>query len=307
MPEIFAGSAQYPRDAAPPVVTIGNFDGVHLGHRHLLGRLKRRSEELGVPSCVYTFEPPPRVLLAPQLRQSRISPWDEKVRRLHEFGIDQIVIERFTRAFAQHPPEWFVREILERRLRAKALVVGYDFRFGRARAGDVDLLRSTVPYLPVEQVRPHSDDGDIVSSSAIRRLVEVGEVKRASVLLGRPHAIIGTVVGGEKRGRKLGFPTANVESDSELLPLPGVYAVRTRIDGVPDWLPSVANLGTRPTFDGRQHLIEVHILDFRGNLYGRQAQVSFISRLRDEKKFSSADALSKQLKQDVIAARALLT
>ncbi|MFT5681105.1 MAG: riboflavin kinase/FMN adenylyltransferase [Myxococcota bacterium] len=307
MPEIFAGSAQYPRDAAPPVVTIGNFDGVHLGHRHLLGRLKRRAEELGAPACVYTFEPPPRVLLAPQLRQSRISPWDEKVRLLHEFGIDQIVIERFTRAFAQHPPEWFVREILERRLRAKALVVGYDFRFGRARAGDVDMLRRTVPYLPVEQVRPHSDGSDVVSSSAIRRLVEAGEVERAAVLLGRPHVIVGTVVGGEQRGRRLGFPTANVESDSELLPFPGVYAVRTRIDGVPDWLPSVANLGTRPTFDGRHFLIEVHILDFRGNLYGRQAQVAFIGRLRDEQKFADADALSAQLRQDVIAARALLT
>jgi len=307
MPEIIAGSAQYPRDTPPPVVTIGNFDGVHLGHQHLLARLKRRAQELSAPSCVYTFEPPPRVLLAPQLRQSRISAWDEKIRLLHEFGIDQVVIERFTRSFAQHPPEWFIREILERRLRVRALVVGYDFRFGRARAGDVGFLRRTVPYLPVEQVLPQSNGDEVVSSSAIRRLVAAGEVERAAVLLGRPHNIIGTVVGGEKRGRRLGFPTANVESDSELLPPPGVYAVRTRIDGVPDWLPSVANLGTRPTFDGRHFLIEVHILDFRGNLYGRQAQVAFVGRIRDEKKFADADALTAQLRQDVAAARALLT
>ena len=307
MPEIFAGSAQYPRDSTPPVVTIGNFDGVHLGHRHLIDRLIRRARELGSPACVYTFEPPPRVLLAPQLRQSRISPWDEKIRLLHEVGVDQIVIERFTRPFAQHPPEWFIREILERRLRARALVVGYDFRFGRARAGDVGLLRRTVPYLSVEQVHAQSDQGNVVSSSAIRRLVEAGEVERACELLGRPHSIVGTVVGGEKRGRRIGFPTANVESDSELLPFPGVYAVRARIDGVPDWLPAVANLGTRPTFDGRHFLIEVHILDFRGNLYGRQARVAFVGRLRDEKKFSNTDALTAQLREDVIAARALLS
>ncbi len=306
MSQIFAGSDQYPADLPPPILTIGNFDGVHMGHRHLLDQLIRRAREAGAPSCVYTFEPPPRVLLAPQHHMSRITPWNEKIRLLSEVGVDQVVIERFTRAFAQHPPEWFIREILERRLRARGLVVGYDFRFGRARAGDVGLLRRTAPWLPVSQVRPVLFDGSVVSSSAIRGLVAQGQVAQAAVFLTRPHCIMGTVVGGEQRGRRIGFPTANVESDSELLPPSGVYAVRARVDGVPDWLDAVANLGTRPTFDGRRFLIEVHILNFSGNLYGRQLRVAFEKRLREERKFTDGDALVAQLRLDVSAARAVL-
>ncbi|MEL6349390.1 MAG: bifunctional riboflavin kinase/FAD synthetase [Myxococcota bacterium] len=306
MPQIFAGSAQYPRDTQQPVVTIGNFDGVHRGHLHLLGRLKERAAQLGAPSCVFTFEPPPRVLLAPQQRKPRIMPWDEKIRQLNLLGIDHVVIERFTRAFAQHPPEWFISEILQRRLRARALVVGYDFRFGRARGGDVGLLRRTVPHLPVDQVRPFTDGEDVISSSAIRRLVVAGDVEKAARFLQRPHNLVGTVIAGDKRGRKMGFPTANLETDDELIPRSGVYAVRARINRGDEWLPAVANLGTRPTFDGRRFLIEVHLLDFRGDLYGHELQVGFIGRLRDEQRFANSEALATQLREDVAAARAVL-
>lgn len=306
-PQIFAGSAQYPPSLPQPVVTIGNFDGVHRGHHSLLGRLRERAEEVGAPSCVYTFEPPPRVLLAPKQRSPRIMPWTEKIRLLGEAGIEQVVVERFTRAFAQHPPAWFLHEILQRRLRARALVVGYDFRFGRARGGSVGFLRQTAPELPVDQVRPFQDGDDTISSSAIRALVSAGDVERAAHFLGRPHTITGTVTHGAKRGRTLGFPTANVQTDDELLPTAGVYVVQARLNRRGGWLPGVANLGVRPTFvQSGRFLVEVHLLDFSGNLYGDEMQVRFVGRLRDEQQFAGPDALLLQLRQDIAAARALL-
>jgi len=305
-PQIFAGSAQYPARAPQPVVTIGNFDGVHRGHHHLLSQLQERAAQLDAPSCVYTFEPPPRVLLAPKLRSPRIMPWTEKIRLLGEAGIDHVVVERFTRAFAQHPPEWFLNEILLRRLRSRALVVGYDFRFGRARGGDVGFLRRTMPNLPVDQVRPFVEDERTISSSAIRSLVSDGNVEQAASFLGRPHTIMGTVVAGDQRGRTLGFPTANIETDDELLPTHGVYAVRARLNRRGGWRPAVANLGIRPTYSGDRFLIEVHLLDFRGDLYGDEIQVAFVGRLRDERRFSGSDALVAQLREDVAAASALL-
>lgn len=314
MPKVFAGSAAYP-PAQPgkggPVLTIGNFDGVHRGHHHLLDRVKAEAARLGVPSCVYTFEPPPRVILAPKQHRRRISPWPDKVRLLGEAGIDHIVVERFTRAFAQHSPAWFAREIMGRRLHPSAVVVGYDFRFGRARAGDVALLRKVLPELPVHQVSawelPEEEDGDgaVVSSSAIRKLVEEGRVDEASHFLGRPHVISGTVVEGDRRGRTMGFPTANLETDAELLPARGVYAVRARVD-LGEWMPAVANLGTRPTFDGRQYLVEVHLLDRSIELYGRQLDVAFMAHIREEQTFEGADQLKVQIREDVAAARELL-
>ena len=306
-PQIFAGSAQYPEMAPQPVVTIGNFDGVHCGHHHLLSALRRRAEALGAPSCVYTFEPPPRVLLAPKLRQPRIMPWTDKIRLIGEAGIDQVVVERFTRSFAQHPPEWFLSEILQRRLRAQALVVGYDFRFGRARGGDVGFLHRHAPHLPVEQVQPHIDGEAVVSSSLIRTLVSEGNVAQASAFLGRPHVVLGTVVAGDQRGRRMGFPTANVETNDELIPAGGVYAVRMRTNRTGPWRPAVANLGTRPTFGSNGHFcIEVHVIDFRGDLYGDEVQVAFVDRIRDELTFAGMGELMQQLHRDVDVARTRL-
>ena len=171
MTRIFAGSAQYPTQTPGPVVTIGNFDGFHVGHQHLISQLRQRCDELNSLSCVYTFEPPPRVLLSADRRFPRIMPWDQKLRLLADAGVDHIVIERFTRAFSQHPPQWFLREILRRRLRARALVVGHDFRFGRARAGTVELLRDEAPDIDVQQVSPETLNGVVVSSTAIRKLL----------------------------------------------------------------------------------------------------------------------------------------
>ena len=310
MVQIFAGSAHYPAEGARPVVSIGNFDGVHKGHVHLIEGLRSHAAALEAPSLVYTFEPPPRVILAPQQARHRILAWPEKVRLLGEAGVDQVVVERFTRAFAQHPAEWFVHEVLGRRLRAQALVVGYDFRFGKARAGDLHMLRRLLPNTRVEQVDAHAmaiGEGPpvVVSSSAIRSQVLEGAVAEAAALLGRPHTISGTVVAGDKRGRSIGFPTANLAADAELLPADGVYAVRARANRGP-WLSGVANLGQRPTFDGGARLLEVHLLDFGGDLYGAELEVAFIARIRSEARFDGIDALVAQIRKDVVAARVLL-
>lgn len=306
MVQLFAGSAGYLTPSPSPVLTIGNFDGVHLGHLHLLKRLVDTARKAGVPSCVYTFEPPPRVVLAPQQHQPRVLAWPDKLRLLGEAGVDHVIVERFTRAFAQHPPEWFASVVLGARVAPSALVVGYDFRFGRARQGDLALLRQTMPSVPIEQVRALTLDDEVVSSSVIRGLVAAGAVERAATLLGRPHFLRGTVVQGDQRGRTIGFPTANLETDSQLNPADGVYAVRASIDGGAA-LPAVANLGVRPTVDGKRHLIEVHLLDDRAHeLYGHEVVVSFVSRLRAERRFPDLDALVVQIRADAAEARARL-
>ena len=305
MPQIFAGSATYDSHGSPPVVTIGNFDGLHQGHRSLIARLVECAHEMGAPSLVYTFDPPPRVVLAPNRRQPRIQSWPDKVQIMGELGVDQVVVERFSRSFARHPPDWFVEEILRRRLSPRALVLGYDFRFGSDRSGDVNTVRSAFPDIPIEQVQALELEGGIVSSSRIRSLVNTGEVEQAARLLGCPHVVRGTVVHGAARGRSMGFPTANIETDAELLPAQGVYACRARTNGG-SWIPAVANLGTRPTFDGQGFLVEVHLLDYSGDLYGSEMEVAFFARIRGEKAFDGLDALRTQIEKDVEQARALL-
>ncbi len=305
MPEIFAGSAAYVVPSPAPVLSVGNYDGLHLGHRHLLARLVEQAQSMGAPACVYTFDPPPRVVLAPQQHQPRIQSWPDKVRILGELGIDQVIVERFSRSFAQHPPQWFAEEVLGRRIQPSAMVLGYDFRFGRARAGDIHTLRFLLPDLDIQQVEALEVGGQVVSSSAIRRLVAAGKVDKAAELLGLEHRIRGVVVDGDKRGRTIGVPTANLETDAQLLPANGVYAVRARVDGGP-WRDGVANLGQRPTFDGVRFLIEVHLLDFSGDLYGRELEVGFFSRLRGEQRFDGSEALVAQIRADVAAARECL-
>tara|TARA_B100000530_G_scaffold178967_1_gene113306 strand:+ start:1184 stop:2104 length:921 start_codon:yes stop_codon:yes gene_type:complete len=302
VPQVFAGSAAYPRSSVQPVLSIGNFDGLHMGHRHLIQALVKQAKHLNAPACVYTFDPPPRVVLAPQQHQPRIQSWPDKVRIMGELGVDHVIVERFTRAFAQHPPDWFVSEILVNRIRPSAIVVGYDFRYGRARAGDVHALRRAMPDMQIDQVTALEMGDTVVSSSRIRQLVSEGLVDQASVLLGCDHLIRGTVVSGDQRGRTIGFPTANLETDCELLPARGVYAVRARADGG-RWYDAVANLGVRPTFDGRGFLVEVHLLDFSGDLYGSEMEVSFVQRLRGEQQFKNSEDLTKQIHLDVNAAR----
>lgn len=307
-PTIFAGSAAYAaqRGAARPVLTIGNFDGVHLGHQRLLGEVLRRARDRGQPAAVYTFDPPPRRVLAPAHAQPQLTDWSDRARLLGDFGVQHVIIERFSRAFAQHTPEWFAQEVLGQRVNPCEIVVGYDFRFGKARAGTLELLQRLLPQVPVSAIEAVEAEGGVVSSSRLRALVAAGEVAGAARLLGRPYALRGAVVSGDRRGRTLGFPTANVESSAELLPATGVYAVRARINGGP-LRPAVANLGVRPTFGGEgRFLVEVHLLDFTGELYGHELGVQFVARLRGEQRFAGPEALRAQIALDTAAARAAL-
>jgi len=305
MPSVFAGSETYPASAISPVLTIGNFDGLHLGHRHLIRALTETARASDAPAVVYTFDPPPRVVLTPNNRAPRIQSWADKVQIMGELGVDHIVVETFTREFAAHPPEWFLDVVVGRRIQPQAMVVGYDFRFGRGRAGDVETLRSAFPNIPVTQVTPLQLDGKTVSSSRIRRLVAEGDVAEAGTLLGCPHRIRGEVVAGDARGRTIGFPTANLQTPAELTPARGVYAVRARFDDG-SWHRGVANLGTRPTFDGNGFLIEVHLLDFSGDLYGKTLEVDFIERLRGELPFDDAAQLVTQIQSDIAVAKQVL-
>lgn len=306
MPELVAGSVAFPRSGPGSVLTIGNFDGVHRGHQALLRRLVTRAHERGALAVVYTFEPSPRAVLAPAQAPPRILDWPTKVRLLFEAGVDRVVVERFSRAFAQHPPEWFARHVLGERLRAQALIVGHDFRFGRARAGDTEALRQALPSLEVEELAAVQVEGRVVSSSAIRAALLQGEVRAASAMLGRDWSLGGTVVAGEARGRQLGFPTANLELDGELLPGHGVYALRVRVDDGPP-RPAVANVGMRPTFDGQVPTMEVHLLDGREDLYGRRLDCAFVDRVRGEQRFRDVDELVARIRQDIEAARSLLS
>lgn len=308
-PTVFAGSAAYLRREPPtagPVLTIGNFDGVHLGHRALLQQVVEAARSRGVPACVYTFDPPPRQVLAPSQAQARITPWPDRVRLLGQQGVDHVIIERFTHAFAQHPPSWFVDEILGRRIRPVELIVGYDFRFGRARAGTADTVRERLDGVPIRSVEALQHGDVTVSSSVIRRRIAAGDIPGTTELLGRPHRVRGVVVPGDQRGRTIGFPTANIDCSHECVPAGGVYAVWARIDSG-EALPAVVNIGLRPTFGHQSDVrVEAHILDWSGTIYGSEVELSFVDHLRGERRFDHIDALTTQIRADILEARARL-
>lgn len=303
MPLVVHGSNAWPPSARGVAVAIGNFDGVHAGHRTVLERLRSLAARLGAASAAYTFEPAPTAVLAPQRHQPRILLMEDRVTLLGEAGVERVCVEPFTREYAAGPAEWFAREVLGRRLGARAVVVGWDFRFGAGRAGTVDDLRRLLPEAEVVAIDAATDGGEPVSSSRIRKLVAAGEVETAARLLGRPHRLRGVVVHGDHRGRTLGFPTANVDNRVELVPAPGVYAVRVGVDDGPAELPGVMNLGSRPTFAGQGVRMEVHLLEGGGDLYGRALRVDVVARLRDERRFEGVDALLAQIRADVAAAR----
>lgn len=292
-------------DRAGNAVAIGNFDGVHLGHRHVLSRLLALAKATGAPAWVYTFDPAPTAVLAPERHQPRLCTLARKLELLASLGVDGVVIERFTPEFASQGAAQFAVATLGERLRASAVVVGWDFRFGAGRGGDVGALRDALPGVGVEQVPPLLVGDAPVSSSRIRRLVSAGDVAGAAALLGRPHRVTGPVVHGDARGRTIGFPTANVQVTGDVcLPGPGVYAVRVTADGRN--MPAVLNLGHRPTFNGVELRVEAHVLDWGGDLYGQVLDVDFVAPLRAEQRFASVDALVAQVQRDVVAARGLL-
>jgi riboflavin kinase / FMN adenylyltransferase len=299
-----------PGAALPAVAaTIGNFDGVHLGHQAMLGRLGAAARARHVASCVLTFEPHPREFFSPASAPARLSSLREKCTLLDAHGVERVHVLRFDRALAALAPDAFVREILVRALKARWVLVGEDFRFGARRAGDAALLRRLAEAQGVEvETMPNvTHAGQRVSSSAVRRALESGDLAGAEALLGRPYGISGRVVHGDKLGRALGFATANLQLRHNRPPLTGIYAVR--VHGVADAaLPGVASLGVRPTVTASgKAVLEVHLFDFSGEIYGRHLRVDFLHKIRDEEKYPDLETLRAQIARDCDAARALLT
>jgi riboflavin kinase/FMN adenylyltransferase len=298
------GSAPFSRT----VVTVGNFDGVHLGHQAILKRVCRRAAELGCQSVALTFEPHPLKVLRPGSNLPLLTTPAQKIELLRETGLAAVVVLPFTREFATLPARDFVRDYFVERLRAREVVVGHDYGFGHRREGNIELLREMGRDLgfSVQVVWGVEVEGAVVSSSLIRAMLKLGRVAQASRLLGRPYEVAGKVVPGKGRGAKLlGVPTANLEPENDLLPATGIYAVWVKRKG--QRLPGVANIGTCPTFDNEELSLEVHLLDFNGGLYGELLQVQFVARLREERRFPSIEALAGQIQLDIAAARQVLS
>jgi riboflavin kinase/FMN adenylyltransferase len=292
--------------AAPAALTIGNFDGVHLGHQAMLAELKRAAVRLGVPACVLTFEPHPREFFAPDKAPERLTSLREKLELLAASGVDRAHVCRFNYAFAQTSAADFIERIIARGLKARWVLVGDDFRFGARRAGTFVMLKQAAPRLGFEVAALTSVtlDGERVSSSAVREALKAGNLERAGRLLGRVYSISGRVVAGDGLGRKLGFPTANVQMKRNRPALAGIYAVRLHGAG-PGALRGVASLGVRPTVKQQgAPVLEVHVLDFEGDLYRRHVRVEFLRKLRDEEKYADLATLTRQIAIDAADARA---
>lgn len=291
-----------------PVVALGNFDGLHLGHQAIMRRTIELAERLDGEPVAFTFWPHPIAVLAPHRKPEMITSLAARIEALRETGLTGAVVRHFTRKFAALTPEEFVREVLVERLGVVGVVVGYNVTFGRDRTGTPDVLRDLAGGygFAVDVVPPVAIGEHTVSSSAIRRALHAGDVAHAGRLLGRPHSLVGVVRHGDHRGATIGFPTANVFPRGGMLPPDGVYAVRVGIGDEPPARPGVANLGTNPTFGAVGRRLETHIFDFEGDLYGRRLRVALEHRLRGEVKFPSVQDLVSQIRKDAAAAREIL-
>jgi len=287
-------------------MTLGNFDGVHRGHQAILGRVAEVARREGGEAVALTFDPHPIAVLRPDRAPPAIMSLRDKIQFIAAAGIDVLLVQHFTPAFAQISAEDFVARFVVERLAATRLVVGHSVSFGHARRGDAALLETLGRRqgFAVEVVGPVRADGHDVSSSAVRRAVTAGDLPLAATLLGRPHRLGGRVVRGRQRGAAIGFPTANVRVAAGMFPPDGVYAVRLERGGV--WLDGVANIGTNPTFGTGPRTLEVYLFDFDDELYGERVSVAFVERLRGEVAFESVEALVAQIGRDAEQARALL-
>ncbi|HKE18087.1 MAG TPA: bifunctional riboflavin kinase/FAD synthetase [Kofleriaceae bacterium] len=317
--EVFRGHRSIGRRLRAPAVAIGNFDGVHRGHLALLERARERAAALGGESAALTFEPHPALVLAPQLAPRLITTSERKLELLAAAGVEVCVVEPFDRELAKLSPEQFARSVLSDAIGARSVVVGFDFTFGHRRAGTTALLGNLGESLgfEVDVVEAFTVDGLVASSTRVRSFVTEGNMAGARLLLGRDFEVCGRVVRGAGRGRGLGIPTANIAPDTPLLPASGIYAVWLELlpegpDGpargaVGPRLPGAASLGTNPTFHiGGELTLEVHVLDFDGDLYDRRVRVAFVERLRDERRFPGADELLDQIRRDVADTRRIL-
>ncbi len=290
-----------------PVVTLGNFDGVHCGHREILSRVVRQARERSATPLVLTFFPHPAAVLAPERAPTPLAPLADRLERFREAGIDIVIVHPFTRAFASLEAEDFIRRYLVETLHVQKVVIGHSVSFGKARRGNAAALQDggTRHGFEVEVVGPVTVDGIAVSSTEVRNRLGAGEVTVAARLLGREYTVSGRVIRGEQRGRTIGFPTANLRPRLGPIVPNGVYAVRVEAGG--EIRRGVANVGFNPTFGpGRERTLEAHIFDFAGDLYGKRLRVSFVERLRGEMKFPSITALVEQIRSDADRAREVL-
>ena len=286
----------------PVALTIGNFDGVHRGHQAMLARLHEAAEDLELPPAVMTFDPHPREFFAPDAAPPRLSTVRAKLDAFRAYGVEIAWVARFDRRLASLEPEAFVEQVLERSVNARWVLVGDDFRFGRKRRGDLALLRATARTFSVEAMTTVHVEAERVSSSAVREALAAGDVAHAAALLGRPYTVSGHVAHGDKLGRSLGFPTANIRLRQKPA-LTGIFAVR--VHGLaPAPLTGVASLGVRPTLktDGVP-ILEVFVFDFDASIYGHRITVEFVQKLRDEERFADLDTLTRQIRADVAQAR----
>jgi riboflavin kinase/FMN adenylyltransferase len=294
--------------ARPAVLTLGVFDGLHLGHQLIVGRVVERARAVGAVPTVVTFDPHPRAVLHPESAPPLLQTFDQKVEAFGLLGVEQAIVVRFTREFAEVRAEEFLKDVVHERLQAKEVYLGRGFAFGRGREGDIGLLRRVSRELgfhadEVPEVRLR---GQRISSSRIRELLAAGSVNLARRMLGRPYGVEGRVVRGAERGRQLGFPTANLRPDNRVIPRAGVYVTATLIDGA--WRRSVTNVGVRPTFEKEaEPSIETYVMDWGGDLYGDVVRVRFLHRLRDERRFASVEELKRQIDTDVARAQKYFT
>ena len=308
--QVITDAAACPRPERGTVVTIGAYDGVHLGHRAVIAEMRRLAAERGCETAVVTFDRHPATIVRPDSAPKLLTDLDQKLELLDSTGVDYTLVVHFDRERSQESAEDFVHEVLSGCLNARGVVVGHDFHFGRGRAGNVSLLATMGGDLgfDVLGLRLTEGDGEPISSTRIRGLLASGDVRGAAALLGRPHQVRGLVHTGDKRGRELGFPTANVHVAGDiLLPSDGIYAGwYLRPDGTRH--ATAISLGRRPTFydDQRESLLEAYLLDFEGDLYGEEARVEFVTHLRDELRFDGVDALIEQMRSDVADTRAAL-
>ncbi len=294
--KIMNGSHRFSR---PTILTLGNFDGVHIGHQRILNRLVERAKYLNLPSVVYTFDPHPLNVVAPNRRPPLITTTDEKAYLLSKFGVDCLVLAEFTKEFSSQHPEEFVKDVLVGSLKAAEVLVGHDYTFGRGKTGTVEYLKEAGRKFgfKAEVIPAYKKWDKVVSSSQARSLLRDGNVKKVASLLGRYYSISGKVVDGDKRGKELGFPTANIETISDHILKNGVYIVNVILKERK--YHGVVNIGLVPTFGGGMKRLEVYILDFAKQIYDKNIRLEFIQRLRGERLFDTPEVLISQIHKDV--------
>lgn len=290
--------------ARPTVLTLGVFDGLHLGHQRIMQTVTERARVLGVVPTAITFDPHPRAVLYPESAPPMLQTLDQRLEAFGVLGIEQAIVIRFNRAFAQSSAEQFLRDVVHERLQAREVYLGQGFAFGYRRAGNITLLRACGNLLGfyADEVPEIGLRGNRISSSRVRELLLAGRVNLARRMLGRPYGVEGQVVHGAERGRVIGFPTANLQPCNRVIPCRGVYVTATLIEG--QWRRSITNIGVRPTFEKEaEPSVETYVLDWAGNLYGNVLRVRFLHRLRDERRFDGLDALKRQINHDLARAR----